>query len=284
MKESLQSVTDDYGNTILHSSARNEYMIQRAERILNRTVWALQNQLMNGSFEPEGFEVSIGGGRIDRLDVCETDREVLVKVIDYKTGGTTFDLLAVYHGLQLQLMVYLDGALAVEKRNHPDKEVVPAGVFYYNIKDPMIQSKAAEDVETVTQELLKKLKMNGLASSNESILNKLDQTLESLPVSRNKNGSLSKKSQVADAKQFEDLRRFVNQKISNIRQEILEGEVNIQPYELGSQNGCTYCPYSGVCGFDAKIPGYEFRRLKQFSDEEIWREIARQTGGEEGWK
>lgn len=284
VKESLQSVTDDYGNTILHSSARNEYMIRRAERILNRTVWALQNQLMNGEFEPEGFEVSIGGGRIDRLDVCETDKEVLVKVIDYKTGGTTFDLLAVYHGLQLQLMVYLDGALAVEKKNHPDKEIIPAGVFYYNIKDPMIQSKAAEDVETVTGELLKKLKMNGLASSDEAILNKLDQTLESLPVSRNKNGSLSKRSQVADERQFEELRRFVNQKINNIRKEIMEGEVQIQPYELGTKNGCTYCPYSGICGFDPKIPGYEFRRLKQFSDEEIWREIARQTGGEKEWE
>ena len=284
VKESLNSVTDDYGNTILHSSARNEYMIRRAERILNRTVWALQNQLTNGEFEPEGFEVSIGGGRIDRLDVCETDKEILVKVIDYKTGGTTFDLLAVYHGLQLQLMVYMDGALAVEKRNHPDKEVIPAGAFYYNIKDPMIQSKAAEDVETVTGELLKKLKMNGLASSDEAILNKLDQTLESLPVSRNKNGSLSKRSQVADKKQFEELRHFVNQKIEHIRTEILEGEVGVQPYELGTKNGCTYCPYSGVCGFDPKIPGYEFRRLKQFSDEEIWREIARQTGGEKEWE
>ena len=126
--------------------------------------------------------------------------------------------------------------------------------------------------------------MNGLASSDEAILNKLDQTLESLPVSRNKNGSLSKRSQVADERQFEELRRFVNQKINNIRKEIMEGEVQIQPYELGTKNGCTYCPYSGICGFDPKIPGYEFRRLKQFSDEEIWREIARQTGGEKEWE
>lgn len=39
-----------------------------------------------------------------------------MKVIDYKTGNTSFDLLALYHGLQLQLMVYLDGALQVEKK------------------------------------------------------------------------------------------------------------------------------------------------------------------------
>ncbi len=44
----LEKVTADYGNTILKSSARNEYMIQRTRRLLHRTLWALQNQLKNG--------------------------------------------------------------------------------------------------------------------------------------------------------------------------------------------------------------------------------------------
>ena len=39
---------------------------------------------------------------------------------------------------------------------------------------------------------------------------------------------------------------------------------------MGKKNACTYCPYSGVCGFDMDIPGYEFRRLKNFTDEELW--------------
>ena len=33
----------------------------------------------------------------------------------------------------------------------------------------------------------------------------------------------------------------------------------------------TYCNYRGVCGFDRKVPGYEFRRMKQFADDEIWK-------------
>ena len=68
----LDKIAADYGNTILQSSARNHYMIERTRRILRRTVWALQEQLKNGRFEPEGFEVAIGGGRIDRLDVMQT--------------------------------------------------------------------------------------------------------------------------------------------------------------------------------------------------------------------
>ena len=73
-------------------------------------------------------------GRIDRVDTCEEEDKVLVKVIDYKSGNTSFDLLALYHGLQLQLVLYMNAAMELEQRNHPDKQVVPAGIFYYNIK------------------------------------------------------------------------------------------------------------------------------------------------------
>lgn len=38
-----------------------------------------------------------------------------------------------------------------------------------------------------------------------------------------------------------------------------------------------YCPYSTVCGFDTEIPGYEFRRLKNFADEELWNAFAKEV-------
>ena len=80
----LDNIVADYGNTVLKSSARNEYMIERTRRILRRTVWALQKQLEQGEFQPEGFEVTFGGGRIDRVDIMEDQNKVYVKVIDYK--------------------------------------------------------------------------------------------------------------------------------------------------------------------------------------------------------
>src|SRR5699024_7999292 len=176
-------------NTILKSSARNTYMIERTRRILRRTVWALQEQLKKGEFSPEGFEVSIGGGRIDRLDILEEEDKVYVKIIDYKTGNTSFDLLALYHGLQLQLMIYLDAALTAEKKKHPDKEVEPAGIFYYNIKDPMLLENIEADIQEVDQKILKELKMNGLLQADKEVAEKLDHTLTSIPASFNKDGS-----------------------------------------------------------------------------------------------
>ena len=64
-----------------------------------------------------------------------------MKIIDYKSGNTTFDLVGVYYGLQLQLVVYMDAAMEAEKNKHPDCQIEPAGIFYYNIKDPMIQTR-----------------------------------------------------------------------------------------------------------------------------------------------
>ena len=267
----VDEISADYGNTILKSSARNEYMIQRTKRMVRRTVWAIQKQLKSGEFEPEGVEVVFQGGRIDRVDTMETDDgKLYVRVIDYKTGNTSFDLVSLYHGLQLQLMIYMDGALTVEQNKHKDKDVIPAGVFYYNIKDPMIQEKIDADIETVQEKVLKELKMNGLVLKDKELVQKMDSSLMSIPVSFNKDGSFRKNSSVASKEQFDILNRYVKTKISHIRQSIMTGDAQVSPYMLGKKNACTYCPYSGVCGFDMEIPGYEFRRLKNFTDEELW--------------
>ena len=80
---------------------------------------------------PEAYELRFFGGKIDRVDVCETEEQVYVKVMDYKTGSKAFDIVALYHGLQLQLMIYMDAAIEFQKKRHPEKEVVPAGVFLF---------------------------------------------------------------------------------------------------------------------------------------------------------
>lgn len=276
-EDCLDRVAADYGNTILKSSARNQYMIRRTERILKRTLWALQEQLKQGDFQPEGFEVSIGGGRIDRMDVLKEDNRVYVKIIDYKTGNTSFDLVSLYHGLQLQLVIYMDAALEAEKKIHPGCQVEPAGMFYYNVKDPMLREDVEEDMDKIRPGLLKELKMNGLLAGDRDVIDRMDRTLVSLPVAYNKDGSFRSGSSVADTEQFRILSDYVKKKISGLREEILGGDAEVSPYELGKNNACTYCPYQGACGFDKKIPGYEYRRLKEFPDGEIWKEMTKEV-------
>lgn len=295
VEECLASLTVDYGNTVLNSSARNSYMIRRMARILKRTVWALGEQIRKGMFTPENYEISFSGvsdleainielspeeqlklrGRIDRVDTCEDAEHVYVKVIDYKSGTTSFQLLALYHGLQLQLVIYLNAAMELMKKEHPDKEVLPAGVLYYQIQDPVLDTDGEE--ADVTARVLEKLKPNGLINGDSEIIKRLDQSMpgrsQVLPIAYNKDGSLRAGSPVASGEQFAALSRYVNRKIRKIGSEVLDGRMDVNPYELKGKTACDYCAYSGVCGLDSKTGGFHRRRLPIFGDDEIWKRI-----------
>ena len=76
-------------------------------------------------------------GRIDRIDLCrETDGSALCVVMDYKSGGKKLETILIEHGVQLQLLAYLNAL-----RHWPNPRallgaarLVPAGVFYVNLR------------------------------------------------------------------------------------------------------------------------------------------------------
>ncbi|MDO5417983.1 MAG: PD-(D/E)XK nuclease family protein, partial [Lachnospiraceae bacterium] len=297
VQECVTRAAENYGNTILHSSSRNEYLIRRISRITERTMWALGEQMKKSEFHPAGFEVSFSAadnlnamkialseeealylkGRIDRLDLCEDETHVYVKIIDYKSGGTSFDLAALYYGLQLQLVVYMDAALEMEERRHPGKEVVPAGLFYYHIQDPMVEKKDEMTAEEIEAQIKKQLKMNGLVNSDLEVIRKMDREIEGesdvIPVALKSGVIQEAKSSVASGKRFWFLRDYVRSRCRKAGQEILDGDIRMQPYKQGNRTGCDYCPYHAVCGFDRKAAGYGYRKLRSIKPEEIWKEI-----------
>ena len=65
-------------------------------------------------------------------------------------------------------------------------------------------------------------------------------------------------------------------KLKEAGQEILDGEIGVEPYKNGQRTACDYCPYHAVCGFDRKTSGYEFSRWKNRKTEEIWEEICKE--------
>lgn len=305
VRESVTRAAADYGNTILHSSSRNAYLIRRISRITERTMWALGEQLKKGDFKPVGFEVSFSAadnlnamkialsedealylkGRIDRLDLCEDETHVYVKIIDYKSGGTSFDLAALYYGLQLQLVVYMDAAMELEERRHPNKEVVPAGLFYYHIQDPMVEKKEEMTPEEIEVQIKKQLKMNGLVNSDLDVIRRLDREIEGesdvIPVALKAGMIQEARSSVASGKRFGFLRDYVRARCQKAGQEILMGNIAMQPYKQGTRTGCDYCPYHAVCGFDRKTAGFGYRKLRGIKPEEIWKEILPEAEEEE---
>lgn len=270
IEECVEESVQDYGNTVLFSSARNEYMAARIKRLMRRSVWAITKQLEKGDFVPSGYELKFGSGKIDRVDICEEDDCVYVKVTDYKTGMKSFDITAFYHGLQLQLPVYLNAALKVEEKKFKGKEMIPAGIFYYRIQDPVVDRKDSD--EEVEKSILKELRLDGLVNGDGEVLSHLEKDLSGTsvlyPVGKNKDGSLSRSSRALPGETFRAVLDYAEAKENRIKQEMYSGEVSAAPYELGDATGCDYCAYREICGFDLKLDGCGYRRLAKYSMEE----------------
>ena len=268
--ESVEESILDYGNTVLFSSARNEYMIRRIKSLIRRSVWALTKQLEKGDFAPSGYELRFGSGKIDRIDTCEDEGKLYVRVTDYKTGMKAFDITAFYHGLQMQLPVYLNAALGIEKKKHPDKEIVPAGIFYYRIQDPLVDR--ADTREEVENSILKELKLDGLVNAEENVVEHLEHGLSGssvlFPIGRNKDGSLSQRSKALAPEEFDTVLAYTEQKEKDLKEQMYRGEANAAPYEMGNATACDYCACRDICGFDQRVDGYAFRTLEKYSVEE----------------
>ena len=293
VKESVEAYAATYGETVLYSSARNEYAITRMSRILTRTVLTLQKHLKQGSFQPDDYELSFRfaedldsihvdlsedekmhlQGRIDRIDVSEDTEHVYVKVIDYKSGNRKFDLAALYYGLQLQLVVYMNAAMEMESRKHPDKEIVPAALLYYHIDDPTIETPVEFTDEQINEQILAKLRMNGVVNSDPGVVERLDRYMQDksvvIPVEKKKDGSFSARSSVLSREEMQLISSYVDAKIRSIGREILDGKIAANPYEKGNEEACTYCAYKKVCGFDGSIPGYEKRQLEDLDKQAL---------------
>lgn len=293
IKEAVEGYAATYGETVLYSSARNEYAITRMSRILTRTVLTLQQHLKQGSFQPDDYELSFRfaedldsihvdlseeekmhlQGRIDRIDVSEDAEHVYVKVIDYKSGNKKFDLAALYYGLQLQLVVYMNAAMELESRKHPDKEIVPAALLYYHIDDPTIETPVELTQEQINEEILTRLRMNGVVNSDPAVVERLDRFLQDkskvIPVEKKKDGSFSARSGILSREELQVVSAYVDTKIRQIGREILDGKIAANPYEKGNEEACTYCAYKKVCGFDGSIPGYEKRQLEDLDKQTL---------------
>lgn len=274
-------------------SAREEYVLKRMRKTLSRTVGMLTDQVRQGSFVPENFEISISRlgnkedeiariddktlrlvGIIDRQDIFETENTVYIKIIDYKSGAHDTDISDAYDGLQLQLFLYADAAKRAAQTANNDKDVVSAAVFYYQVKDPLIETDN-EITESGLVELLgKELRVTGLVCDEREVVAALDKGFAEafenndryasfvIPVSLKKDGNYSSASHVISRQDFDILEDFARKKAADIAGDILDGKMDIRPYiKKDSSSGCDYCPYHSVCGFDSRLMGYEHRKL-----------------------
>ncbi len=292
--ECVKQAAADYGNGILESTKRNEYLVNRVERILQRTLLTIREQLSYGSFEPERFEQDFTyasrylslRGRIDRIDACESNGKYYVRVIDYKSGDAGFDLNKLYHGLQLQLGVYLGAALSMFREVYPESNVFPAGLFYYRLKDPIVEKS-----EHAEEDLKKMLRLNGLVNQSPEVIRMQDIRFrpqgetetaglapsivsDSIPVETKADGTFSAASTVTDGERLEELTTYLYGLMDEFGRQILNGEAQANPCRYAGRTSCDFCSYRQLCSY-GELSGKQCRNIEKLPAEEIWGEIGR---------
>lgn len=290
----VEEVVSQYGGSMGRPTAQNKYKVEQIENMTKRAVNVLTDQIKKSGFDPQAYEVAFGEGEfppiiiniddkqkmlltgtIDRVDVYGLEGDEFIKILDYKSGKKAFDLMEVYYGLQLQLLLYLDAYLKIS----PGK--LPAGVFYFHIDNPIIEYKVGMTGKDIEKERAKRFRLSGLLLDDVDIAQALEEGVdgEVIPASLKINGDFTATSSVATNEQFALLRNHIGEMIRGLGEEILKGKVSALPYQLDNQNPCEYCKYLSICQFDSSQTDNQYEQLEKLNKKEIWDKLNKEKGG-----
>ncbi|KYH28414.1 helicase-exonuclease AddAB subunit AddB [Clostridium colicanis] len=299
VSEIVDKKAEEVSGGIFSSSPRYRYFTERLKRVLVKTILIIVEHLKRSGFQPIGHEIGFGSGesyppieielssgekvrligRIDRVDKLDLEKKDYFRVIDYKSGNKDFSLSDVYYGLQLQLLTYLDAILTNEELRGED-QVLPGGVLYLKIDDPIIRGSRNLSDKEIEEEIMKALKMKGLLIADPEIVKEMDRQIDGssliIPARINNDGTLGKSSSVGTEEQFKMLREHVKKKLVESCESMLRGEIRINPIKSKNLDACTYCVYSAICQFDSSFEGNGYRTIKDESDEEIWKRLEKE--------
>ena len=284
VRQVLEEYIQKFLPGISEKSSRMNYILHSFEEsiliILNR----LSDEFANSSFVVCDTELKLndsangiapytvhdhtGGtvhinGTVDRVDMFEQGKIGYVRVVDYKTGGKTFQLKDVFAGLNMQMLIYLM-CLWKNGENRYHKKILPAGVLYVpaHIGDLDLSRDATE--KDIEKQNLKNAQMSGLLLNDPLVLQAMGAQNERnyLPIKKDKEGNYT--GQIMTLQEFERLRFLINENIANMSDGIRAGRIEPVPYHAkNSTDACQYCDYRNICLREEEDP------VRTLTDEEI---------------
>lgn len=302
-EESLREAALEKAGGKFEDTFRNEGQFHRLLSIFLHSVAVLRMQIAAGSFVPRLLEVRFDSsrdrlaqplvfrngsfmhlsGRIDRIDesIDIDQNKVYMKVLDYKTGSTLFDLRQVAMGTELQLLVYMDYAAQLEKKRNRKSDVICAGILYTPLRDPVLkQDKTGEDPVRIDLERRKAIRPSGLILSDGDVIRRFSDDPSYLPyvapASFNKDGTkLTASSSTADQEHFRILAKFARLKMLSMGEQILAGQIAPAPLRESRQDSaCTFCGMKDACPFSDGDPLMKPRRKIKGKQDDIWQLIG----------
>ena len=245
IEDEISAIATDYNSGLFVSSGNEEYRLDRIKEICQLAVRSLAKQLSSdtlvsanleesfgrkGTFKPVEFEVDgtkvYVEGKIDRLDILSGDR---ARIVDYKTGSDKLDVWKMSNGYKMQLMIYMMSATS--------EKYEPAGMFYFNISDPMESYNTTKSNKEVAAEDTYKLK--GKYVDEPGVLDSMPADV----LAGSRNLSVTRE-------EFDGLKFDVMQRMKEIAGGISNGNIDIRPFKNDNKLVCNYCQYKSICKRD----------------------------------
>jgi ATP-dependent helicase/nuclease subunit B len=277
-----EELGQDLRGEIMLSTARNQYLLKRIERTLEQVCATQREVLSRGQFRPAFAELNFGmesdgpslppllirtpngrevrlQGKIDRVDLAAGSNEVAV--IDYKMRRTTLNLSNVLYGLSLQLVTYL---LVLQASGDKlfKKTVAPVAAFYAELLRGLEPVDHPDEAIAPSDPLFNlRCKPRGIFDGR--FREALDSRLESgasevVQCFVKQDGSIGKldSSDAADPAAFAALLRYVEKRIGELADQMIDGVIEPHPFKLGTTSPCSKCDFRSVCRFDPGINRY----------------------------
>ncbi len=264
VSSALDELSSGYRGGLFISTGSEEFRMSRIREICAAAAKAMAEQLSSAAVDSADFEEAFGRngsfgpialktgddevyveGRIDRADYLDVDGGRRVRIVDYKTGSDTLDLWKMRQGLKMQLMIYLMSASG--------EGLEPAGMFYFNIKDPIeaANDKARNKLEEISSRRPEdNFSLKGVFIDEEGILDAMPPS-----VLRSVKDSISRE-------EYEEVRSDVLAQIEKTAEGILNGRIGINPLKNDSALVCRYCSYRPVCRRDRGYAKNRWRSLE----------------------
>ncbi|HWB53466.1 MAG TPA: PD-(D/E)XK nuclease family protein, partial [Tepidisphaeraceae bacterium] len=278
----IRSCTDEVGQhlreELMLSSARNRHLLSWITRTLEKVTAAQQAAARRGQFRPVLAELAFGigdkapafevmtpkghkvelRGKIDRVDL--TRGGDAFSVIDYKTSPRRLELDRVWHGLSLQLLIYMMVMQEHGRRIWKNQAQAAAGLYVELVRRLKSVDDPGEAIGPDDPLFNLRVKPRGIV--RQDFAQAFDGELtpgkrsDVLNIQINKDGSAHQTSDLVGSDDIEALLNHVREKVGELADRIIGGCIEAHPYKIGDETPCPNCDYRSVCRFQPGLNRY----------------------------
>ena len=282
IRQIVSEEMDSYLEGQVEKDGLSDYRKERIISICTEVARSLVKQVRKGHIKSMDFEKRFGKGSdippvkvqvgdrtiilrgiIDRLDVLDTGDGEAIRIVDYKTGNDVIKKEYYEAGYKLQLMVYMNAAMASKE------EAEPAGVFHFHISqldDADDDGKASK--ADVADRRDRSYRLKGFVINEENVIRAMDEDFEEesqvipVKIAKDETFKAAAKGKLFSREEFTELCEAVDSQVQRICQEISEGAIDIAPRKEGkSASACTFCDYKSICLFDTSFDGCRYVKV-----------------------